>query len=107
VPTVNGEKLLGFLRLSFPKQNSFIKELKNSAIIREVHVYGPALKIGGKSVKHAQHLGLGTKLMVEARKRAKKAGYKKLSVISAIGTREYYRKKGFSDGNLYQHMKLT
>jgi elongator complex protein 3 len=42
--------------------------------------------------------------MAEARKRARKQGYEKLSVISAIGTREYYRKKGFSDGKLYQHM---
>jgi elongator complex protein 3 len=106
VPTINGEKLLGFLRLSLPKQTNFIDELKGAAIIREVHVYGPALKIGGKANKHAQHLGLGTKLMAEAKKRAKLAGFKKLSVISAIGTREYYRKKGFSDGELYQHMKV-
>lgn len=106
VPTQSGEKLLGFLRLSLPKQNGFIEELSDSALIREIHVYGPALKVGGKSKTHAQHLGLGTKLMAEAKKRAKKAGYKKLSVISAIGTREYYRKKGFADGELYQHMPL-
>lgn len=103
VPTAQGEKLLGFLRLSFPKRLGFIEELHDSALIREVHVYGPAQQIGSKTKKHAQHLGLGTRLMTEARKRAKKLGYKKLSVISAIGTREYYRKKGFSDGELYQH----
>jgi len=44
--------------------------------------------------------------MAEAKKRARKQGFKRLSVISAIGTREYYRKKGFSDGQLYQHMGL-
>jgi elongator complex protein 3 len=107
VPTENGEKLLGFLRLSFPKQNSFINELASSAIIREVHVYGPATKIGTKGKQHAQHLGLGTRLMKVAKQRAKKSGYKQLSVISAIGTRQYYRKKGFSDGELYQHMELA
>ncbi|HCR81668.1 MAG: Histone acetyltransferase, ELP3 family [Candidatus Pacebacteria bacterium GW2011_GWB1_47_8] len=106
VPTARGEKLLAFLRLSLPKQPGFIDELKGSAIIREVHVYGPALKIGAKAKKHAQHLGLGTRLMAEAKKRARKQGFKRLSVISAIGTREYYRKKGFSDGQLYQHMGL-
>ncbi|MFH2118268.1 MAG: tRNA uridine(34) 5-carboxymethylaminomethyl modification radical SAM/GNAT enzyme Elp3, partial [Candidatus Paceibacterota bacterium] len=74
VPTINGEKLLGFLRLSLPKKNSFIKELKNSAMIREVHVYGPATKIGTKSKKNAQHLGLGTRLMKIAKQRAKKMG---------------------------------
>lgn len=106
VPTANGERLLGFLRLSLPKHGNFIKELKDSAIIREVHVYGPALKIGGKAKKHAQHLGLGTKLMATAKRQAKKFGYKQLSVISAIGTRGYYRKKGFTDDELYQHMKI-
>jgi elongator complex protein 3 len=106
VPTESGEKLLGFLRLSLPKKPSFIDELRDSAIIREVHVYGPAHKIGAKGKKHAQHLGLGTRLMKVAKQRAKKLGYQQLSVISAIGTKQYYRKKGFSDGELYQHMPL-
>ena len=29
-----------------------------------------------------------------------------LSVISAIGTRGYYRRHGFEDGALYQHRRL-
>lgn len=107
VPTDQGEKLLGFMRLSFPKKNGFIDELDGSAIIREIHVYGPALKIGTKGKRHAQHLGLGTKLIEAAKQRAKKLGYKKLSVISAIGTKEYYRKKGFRDGDLYQYQELV
>lgn len=106
VPTADGEKLMAFLRLSLPAENGFIDELNDSAIIREIHVYGPALSLGRKSTLHAQHLGLGTRLIAEAKKRAKKHGYKKLSVISAIGTREYYRKKGFADGELYQHMSV-
>ncbi|MFZ5437473.1 MAG: elongator complex protein 3 [Patescibacteria group bacterium] len=106
VDTADGEKLLAFLRLSFPKEN-FIAELSESAIIREIHVYGRALKIGSKSKIAAQHFGFGTKLINEARRRAKNNGYKKLAVISAIGTRGYYRKKGFSDGELYQYMKLV
>jgi histone acetyltransferase (RNA polymerase elongator complex component) len=28
-------------------------------------------------------------------------------VISAVGTRAYYRELGFSDGALYQHRTLT
>jgi elongator complex protein 3 len=107
VPTDKGEKLLAFLRLSLPKKNGFIDELKGSAIIREIHVYGPAVKIGSKGKKHAQHLGFGTRLIREAKKRAKKQGYQQISVISAIGTKQYYRKKGFSDGKLYQHAKLN
>lgn len=106
VPTDKGEKLLAFLRLSLPKVPSFIEELKDSALIREVHVYGQALKIGSQGKKHAQHLGFGTKLMDQAKKIASKQGYKKLAVISAIGTREYYRKKGFTDGELYQFVQF-
>ncbi len=106
VKTDDGEKLLAFLRLSLPKEN-FIDELKDSAMIREIHVYGRALNIGSKSKNDAQHFGFGTQLIAEAKARASKAGYKKLAVISAIGTRNYYRKKGFKDGELYQYMDLV
>jgi elongator complex protein 3 len=100
------EKLLGFLRLSLPKTPSFISELGNSALIREVHVYGPAVGIGKKADDNAQHLGLGKKLMKQAQQLAHQHGYADLAVISAIGTREYYRKNGFTDGQLYQHFAL-
>lgn len=106
VDTPNGQKLLAFLRLSFPHEN-FMEELQQSALIREIHVYGKALQIGTKGKNHAQHFGFGTRLIAEARKRAQEKKYQKLSVISAIGTKEYYRKKGFFDGELYQHMSLA
>ena len=60
-----------------------------------------------KNKLRPQHLGLGTKLIQLAKKIAIKEKYGKLAVISAIGTREYYRKKGFVDGNLYQFMILN
>ena len=37
---------------------------------------------------------------------ARAAGHESLSVISAIGTRDYYRRRGFLDGRLYQHRPL-
>jgi elongator complex protein 3 len=33
---------------------------------------------------------------------AREHGYARLAVISAVGTRGYYRKRGFADGTLYQ-----
>ena len=43
-----------------------------------------------------QHKGLGQKLLKEAENICKQEyNIKKLSVISAIGTREYYRKFGY------------
>lgn len=95
-------KLLGFLRLSLPTQKPYISELEGSAIIREIHVYGPAQSLGKRIGKAAQHMGFGTQLIERAKKLAAEAGYDKIAVISAVGTREYYRKKGFSDGELYQ-----
>jgi elongator complex protein 3 len=101
-------RILGFLRLSLPSKSAkppFIEELQNCAVIREVHVYGLMTQLGKRDQKLPQHLGLGTKLIEMAQKIATKAGYEKLAVISAIGTREYYRKLGFTDGELYQFLE--
>lgn len=105
-PAIRGaSKIAGFLRLSIPKKffskNNFISEIRNCAMIREVHVYGQAVGIGQKQKGKAQHLGLGTKLIELASKIAKKSGYQQLAVISAVGTREYYRQRGFKDKGMY------
>jgi elongator complex protein 3 len=65
--------------------------LADRAIIREVHTYGQALDVG-EAGDVSQHKGLGKKLIIEAEKIAKKAGYKKISVISGVGARNYYKK---------------
>lgn len=91
---VKKDKLIALLRLRFPGR-TFIKELKNAALIREVHVYGAQVAVGGSGAGQKQHIGWGTKLMTDAEKFAKKSGYKKMAVIAGIGTREYYRKKGY------------
>ena len=70
-------------------------------MIREVHVYGPALSIGAANAGEAQHLGLGRRLIDEARARTAAAGFDRLAVISAIGTRRYYERLGFERGELY------
>ena len=99
-------RLLAFLRLSLPKQKTLLPELEGSAMIREIHVYGRVAGIGEVTKGKAQHLGLGAKLIKKAKEMSATNGYKKLAVISAIGTREYYRKHGFEDGELYQFMTL-
>ena len=49
-----------------------------------------------KGDKKAQHVGIGSELIKEAEKIAKKNGFEKISVISSIGTRQYYQKKGYN-----------
>ncbi len=99
-------KIAAFLRLSLPTTQAYIDELSQAAIIREIHVYGQAINVGSNKAGAPQHLGLGKKLITQAQKLSKDAGYKKLAVISAIGTKEYYRQRGFTDGHLYQHLEL-
>ncbi len=96
-------RLAAFLRLSLPRQNQepVLGELKGQAIIREVHVYGPALTIGAGSEGEAQHIGLGEELIEAACDVAGAAGYPRIAVIAAIGTRPYYRRLGFELGELY------
>ena len=97
-------RIAGFLRLALLKRDvpPLHEELRDCAIIREVHVYGQSLGIGETSDGKAQHVGLGKQLIERAVAIAQAHGYTRLAVISAIGTREYYRKRGFSDGELYQ-----
>ena len=101
------DKIAGFVRLNIPLEESFIPELKNSAIIREVHVYGKSTEVGGKLTKGVQHKGIGKNLISIAELLTYENGFKKISVISAIGTKEYYRKLGYIDGRLYQSKKLV
>ena len=98
--------IAGFLRLSLPKTAPITDELENSAMIREIHVYGQSLKIGKAMEGKAQHLGLGKRLIEKAVEIAREADYQKLAVISSVGTRNYYRKRGFYDGHLYQFRDL-
>ncbi len=98
---VNKDNILfGLLRLRIYGGN---------AIIRELHVYGPALKLGEKgklgsqgstpkvfqkqnTLQGAQHQGLGKELLEEAEKIVKKNKINELKIISGVGVREYYKK---------------
>ncbi len=103
--------IAGFLRLSLPLRpgvgsRAFIDEIAGSAMIREVHVYGPALAIGRAEKDAAQHVGLGTRLLAEARRISREAGFQRISVIAATGTQAYYAERGFEGGELYMHARL-
>lgn len=95
--------IYGFCRLRLPSGSSVLKELEGSALIRELHVYGKMNAVGNNKQNHsAQHIGLGSSMLKKAEDIARKYNYKQISVISAIGTKNYYRKKGYTIENLYQ-----
>lgn len=109
------DKVAGFLRLSLPSPSGRgvggegglqLPEIADAAMIREVHVYGPSLGLGDESEGEAQHVGVGLNLINAAQELAASAGFKKIAVISAIGTRPYYRKRGFEIEGLYMTKSL-
>jgi len=101
------DKIAGYLRLSLPGPASpptGLVDLEEAALVREVHVYGQSLAVGADQAGAAQHIGLGTALLQRAEEIARAAGYRRLAVIAAVGTRGYYAGRGFLPGELY-HLK--
>lgn len=102
------DRLASFLRLRLPtgqaglsaEAASLSGALRGAAIVREIHTYGRLMKIGAPG-SQSQHRGLGQKLLAEAEHIAKKAGYKKMAVISGVGVRNYYRKLGYRLNGTY------
>ena len=103
------DRIFGFLRLRKSSENAHRNEVgKNSCIVRELHVYGKSLKLGERDEDSIQHLGLGKNLIREAEKISREEfDSKKLLVISAVGTREYYRKLGYSTLGPYMSKDLV
>jgi elongator complex protein 3 len=102
--TTPDDKLAGFVRLSLPGRDSpatGMSDLDEAALIREVHVYGQSLPVGAEKRGAAQHTGLGTRLLEKAESIARAGGFKRMAVISAVGTRGYYLERGFERGELY------
>ena len=106
--------LFGFLRLrNIPfshrtELNNIYNHKRNSAIIRELHVFGQVVDVGQKNNSLSfQHNGLGLHLIEEAEKISKEEfQVDKLSVISAIGTRAYYKKLGYIQNGPYVTKQL-
>lgn len=98
------EELAGFARLSLPTAPGFVSEIEGHALLRELHVYGEVAALGRPGP--VQHGGLGRRLVAACAEEASRRGFRALSVISAVGTRPYYRSLGFRDGPLYQTLPL-
>ena len=112
----NNRVLHGFVRLRLPdirNKNDWIPELSNTALIREVHVYGKlklSFKINSNFVpktEFQQHRGLGRLMISEAEKIAYFNGFKKISITSGVGVRNYYKKLEYTKGEYYMIKKLN
>lgn len=96
--------LIGYVRLRVPSKSAHRSEVKTvpCTIVRELHVYGPLVPVGEHIDRAWQHKGLGGSLMSEA-ERITKEDYdlKKILVISALGTKEYYMRLGYKYDGVY------
>ena len=118
IETFDQKKILGFLRLrlsrnsgKFPLSQSYNKtlfpELINTALIRELHVYGQTIEVNNKNENYTQHKGYGKVLMNRAIDLAYQKGYRKIAVISGEGVKEYYKKKfGFRENNYFLTLNI-
>ncbi len=89
------------------KAKTAFKSLEGAALVRELHVYGRQKSLEKKGLdSKTQHLGLGKRLMAEAERIASKNGFRKIAVIAAIGTREYYKKLGYKLEQTYMTKSL-
>jgi elongator complex protein 3 len=96
--------LIGYLRLRVPSAKAYRPEIAvvRSAIVRELHVYGPVVPVGKRTDGAWQHRGFGAALLAEAERVAvEDYDLKKLLVISALGTKHYYMRFGYSRDGVY------
>jgi elongator complex protein 3 len=96
--------LVGYLRLRVPSAKAHRPEVRavSSAVVRELHVYGPLVPVGEHLARAWQHKGFGAVLLGEAERVALEVyGLRKLLVISALGTKQYYARFGYERDGVY------
>jgi elongator complex protein 3 len=95
---IENDVLIGYLRLRIPSEKAHRPEIKRHpcGIIRELHVYGAMVPVGRRLAEAWQHKGYGSMLLNEAERMVREEfGLKKILVISALGTKQYYRMFGY------------
>ena len=75
--------------------------------MRELHVLGPLVPVGEHLDGAWQHKGYGSILLSEAERIAREDyNLKKLFVISALGTKQYYARFGYKSDGVYVSKRL-
>jgi elongator complex protein 3 len=101
--------LIGYVRLRIPSARAHRLEISNNpcSIVRELHIYGSLVPVGKHLAKAWQHKGYGGILLAEA-ERISREDYdlKKILVISALGTKQYYMRFGYEYDGVYMSKKL-
>lgn len=96
--------LIGYLRLRIPSERAHRAEIQpeKTSIVRALHVYGPMVPVGRHIARAWQHKGYGEHLLSEAERLSREEyDRKKIVVISALGTKQYYKRLGYHHDGVY------
>jgi elongator complex protein 3 len=107
ISAVAGDALIGYARLRFPERGER-PELENGSLLRELHVYGPLVPLGKDAAStEFQHRSYGGLLLHEAEELSRSEGFRRIIVLSGIGVRPYYRKRGYERRGYYMVKELA
>jgi elongator complex protein 3 len=100
--------LIGYLRLRFPSNKAHRPEISGArvSLIRELRVYGPLVPVGKHFREAYQHKGCGRLLLEKAEEISRKHSVEKILVTSALGTKHYYKRLGYTYDGPYMSKKL-
>lgn len=106
--TVN-DVLIGYLRLRIPSNMAHRPEMANKrvSIIRELRVLGLLVPVGRRASDEYQHKGYGKTLLEEAERISVEQGCDKILVTSALGTKRYYMRFGYTYDGPYMGKNLS
>jgi len=93
------DAIVAYARVRRPSATAWREELKDGAVLREIRVLGEALALGqgpGPRALAWQHRGLGTRLLGEVETGVREWGMERLAITAGMGTRAYFRTRGYS-----------
>jgi len=102
--------LAGYTRLRIPSEKAHREEIagREAGLIREIHVLGPLVPIGETDPDLWQHKGFGSRLLSKAEEMARdEYDCNRILVTSALGSRRYFAKFGYSLKGPYMSKDLT
>lgn len=106
ISVLTGDSLIGFARLRCGGDR-WRDEVRDAALLRELHVYGSMVPIGSSPAHdQRQHRRFGRLLLSLAEETAHDEGYREIAVMSGIGVRPYYRRHGYERRGPYMHKRL-
>lgn len=97
VEDVDNNIIIGLLRLRIPSEKAHRMEIDSrTALVREIHIYGPQVPIDMHVDDAWQHKGWGARLLETAEEIARyEFNCNRIYILSGVGVREYYRKLGY------------